>query len=274
MSHPPPSSPVRSSDLGDEFIKNLTAQQTELLTELTLSAYAAETYSDLVNLTIGFFEQIGAGASNCAIFDNQDLSLVGFSSSMRLAVIEQVQEEGIGGDDPLLTRLERSDEPAIVGFGLGITEEWRTSNAERFIQISQMHGYYGLLFIPVRLRGGPYSAAITIATELDPDAAHAFLEENCTFMLMAARTLGSRAAHLFQPGSTDDLWHPRRSEVLSPRERQVVVALSRGNRPDQIAHELTIKPVTVHMHVASARQKLGARTREQLVSLAIQKGLI
>ena len=61
---------------------------------------------------------------------------------------------------------------------------------------------------------------------------------------------------------------------LSAREREVLLWLGRGLRTDQIAHRLDVKPVTVSLHLKNARAKLGARTREQALALAIAKNWI
>lgn len=61
---------------------------------------------------------------------------------------------------------------------------------------------------------------------------------------------------------------------LSPREREVLLWLGRGDRTDQIAHRLGLKPVTVSMHLRGSRQKLGARTREQALAIAVARGWI
>ncbi len=66
----------------------------------------------------------------------------------------------------------------------------------------------------------------------------------------------------------------QRPSPLTDREREVLLWLGRGERSDQIAHRLNIKPVTVSLHLKNARKKLGARTREQALGLAIVKGWI
>ena len=58
---------------------------------------------------------------------------------------------------------------------------------------------------------------------------------------------------------------------LTAREREVLLWLGRGERTDQIAYRLGLQPVTVSLHLRTARSKLGARTREQALALAIAK---
>ena len=64
--------------------------------------------------------------------------------------------------------------------------------------------------------------------------------------------------------------HPR----LTRRERDVVrlVALGAGTR--QVAADLFVAPDTVRSHVRNAMSKTGARTRAQLVAIALAEGLI
>jgi PAS domain S-box-containing protein len=66
----------------------------------------------------------------------------------------------------------------------------------------------------------------------------------------------------------------RSSQRLTRRERDVVrlVALGAGTR--QVAAELFVAPDTVRSHVRNAMSKTGARTRAQLVAIALAEGLI
>lgn len=61
---------------------------------------------------------------------------------------------------------------------------------------------------------------------------------------------------------------------LSPRELQCLALLANGHSNDGIAQEVGIRPPTVAMHLANARLKLKAVTREHAVALAVSKGLI
>jgi DNA-binding CsgD family transcriptional regulator len=61
---------------------------------------------------------------------------------------------------------------------------------------------------------------------------------------------------------------------LSPRERECLLWLSKGLRNDRIAERMGISPATVEMHLAKARKKLTAATREQALARAIFLGLV
>lgn len=61
--------------------------------------------------------------------------------------------------------------------------------------------------------------------------------------------------------------------ALSPRERQCLELLAHGQSNSKIAANLGISLPTVALHLASARRKLGAITREHAIALAISRGM-
>ena len=63
-------------------------------------------------------------------------------------------------------------------------------------------------------------------------------------------------------------------DQLSPRERDVVRLVTQGRTDRQIAEELVLSSRTVAHHVASARRKLRAPSRNALAVAAISAGVI
>ena len=61
-------------------------------------------------------------------------------------------------------------------------------------------------------------------------------------------------------------------EELSKREREVVHLVALGHTSREIADELHISHDTVRTHVRNAQVKLGARSRAQLVAIALGEG--
>ncbi|WP_201742140.1 helix-turn-helix transcriptional regulator [Mangrovicoccus ximenensis] len=61
---------------------------------------------------------------------------------------------------------------------------------------------------------------------------------------------------------------------LSGRERDVLGFLAAGLDNQQIAERLGLAEVTVRMHMAKARRKMGAATREQALALAMARGML
>jgi DNA-binding NarL/FixJ family response regulator len=62
--------------------------------------------------------------------------------------------------------------------------------------------------------------------------------------------------------------------TLTPRERDVLHHLSRGESHEEIGHELGISIETVRTHLRKASEKLDASTRTQAVATAYRLGLI
>lgn len=61
---------------------------------------------------------------------------------------------------------------------------------------------------------------------------------------------------------------------LSPREAEVLCWLAQGLGTEAISIKMRLAPVTVSKHLAAARQRLGARTREQALAIALTRGLL
>jgi PAS domain S-box-containing protein len=70
-------------------------------------------------------------------------------------------------------------------------------------------------------------------------------------------------------GPEDDPGPPEQLGELTPREREVLTLVALGNTSMQIAEHLVISNETVRTHVRNAMGKTGARTRAQLVALAL-----
>jgi DNA-binding NarL/FixJ family response regulator len=63
-------------------------------------------------------------------------------------------------------------------------------------------------------------------------------------------------------------------ETLTPREREVLALVGRGQSNAEIAEELVLSPLTAKTHVARLFAKLPARDRAQLVVIAYETGLV
>jgi DNA-binding CsgD family transcriptional regulator len=252
----------------------LSSAQFERLQVFSRSVLAAPNYPDVFKVLADFTRDIGAGAVNCAVFDNDRRQLVGVSTTMNAAAVNRYFEEDLGSDDPLIPRIRIDPRPALLGWQMGVTPLWQQGNAARMLEAMQKDGYHGLAYFPVLVAGQPFSTSITIRNDFDPERGQAFLNSEFGLLQLAADIVGHRAAALFHGRSAGEHWHAFSPPILSRREREIVGWLASGLRTDQIAYQLNLKPVTVYMHMRSARQKLGARTREQMMALAALRGLL
>ena len=68
------------------------------------------------------------------------------------------------------------------------------------------------------------------------------------------------------------MMHQRPTVELTPREREVLLALCAGHTAKQIGRDLGIRPHTVEAYIDHMRLKLGATNRCHLVALAADQG--
>lgn len=68
--------------------------------------------------------------------------------------------------------------------------------------------------------------------------------------------------------------HRHEPAPLTAREREIVHLIAMGRVSSDICEELHIAPDTVRAHVRNAMAKTGARTRAQLIAIALGEGLL
>ena len=103
------------------------------------------------------------------------------------------------------------------------------------------------------------------------------LKDNAEEELTGAVTLAARGESYVTPRLATRLAALRGAltdEHLSPREAEVLQLIAFGHTSVEIARMLKLSPRTVETHRARIHQKLGLRTRAELVRYALARGLL
>jgi ATP/maltotriose-dependent transcriptional regulator MalT len=78
-----------------------------------------------------------------------------------------------------------------------------------------------------------------------------------------------------QDGALEEIVRETRpSNILSPREQEVLRLVAEGRSNKQIGEALFIAPTTAKYHLTSIFNKLGVDTRAQAVAVAGNRGLL
>jgi DNA-binding CsgD family transcriptional regulator len=123
------------------------------------------------------------------------------------------------------------------------------------------------LIVPLHHTQGSARGLLSIFSELPALEFDRSLQARGPALCLAALTADEKMRALAR--STID-----RLVALSPREKECLEWLSAGLRNDRIAERMGITRPTVELHLARARRKLGATTREQALVRAVLLGLV
>lgn len=130
----------------------------------------------------------------------------------------------------------------------------------------------------------PVAPRVLVLTDRDSEGeirhvlehgAHGFLTLDCDFdeLTCAVRALDRGARHIGAVVASR-LANSVASELLTGRELDVLRLLVEGHPNKVIARHLNIAPGTVKSHMKGIFQKLGARNRTQVVTVAERRGLL
>ena len=99
------------------------------------------------------------------------------------------------------------------------------------------------------------------------EALDALLRERSASLALAAHLIHARLVAADEPSPA------AAARGLTPRERDCLALVAEGLRVAELAHRLGVSEATIDFHLANARRKLGARTRDQAVALALRAGV-
>lgn len=151
--------------------------------------------------------------------------------------------------------------------GLEVTRRVRALPAPPKVIVLSMHA--DEVYVLDALRGGA--------------AAYVLKENNTDQLIMAVRGVVAGRRYLSPPLSERaiDLYTRQARatpieafDLLTVREREVLLLVAQGYTNAAIAAELTISPRTAETHRTNLLRKLGLHTQAELIRLAIERGLL
>ena len=144
-----------------------------------------------------------------------------------------------------------------------------TAKQGKFIRECGETGAVSGISSPVRLANSGHFGGWNFLTSLSRQQFENYLPSNCERL-----QLMGFVAHQALQDAADFSKKVTVQGILSPREKECLLWLSRGLRSSEIADRLGIALVTVDMHFKNCRTKLGAATREEALVKAVLSGEI
>ncbi|HWO97194.1 MAG TPA: response regulator transcription factor [Bacillus sp. (in: firmicutes)] len=151
--------------------------------------------------------------------------------------------------------------------GLSATSELKKQLPDVAILILTMHDDEEYLFMAIQagasgciLKSAPHDELLSAIQSVAQG--QAYLHPSATRRLME-EYLGN-----VKKGAVDTY------NLLSDREREVLTLIAKGFSNKEIAEQLVISVKTVETHKGNLMEKLGMRTRPELVAYALKKGLL
>lgn len=225
----------------------------------------AESVDDAWALMVAFMR--GLGASHVSNYLDLKGSDLGYSHSSPSWVGEMFLEEVYPDHDPRLTHCRANVTPYFSGKGFWSQARNLPVRRQQFEEEVVSVGIRSVVSVPVHMPARRDWGYVGIATDLCADEFDRLYKDHGTLVQWGAITAFNRIYALTREKQAERIG-------LTGRERECLLWLGRGLRYDQIADRLGLRRVTVEFHMAKARRKLNARTREQALVRAIQLSIL
>jgi len=174
------------------------------------------------------------------------------------------QEENLVAFDPGYKRGTRPKAPAFCRFVDGYPGFSREHRSYRIFSRMRDFNLRGAFLIPDKcLLNQNEMAALNVITSVDETHLNDWHESNRSTLELLGGVVHKRLRALHRPNVAQQ-------NPLTDREMDVVGQLLGGHRTARIAYNLDISEKTVEFHVANIKQKIGARTRDQILALVIE----
>lgn len=230
----------------DDFADMMSAEGPQQRWDILVRAF---TRSGLPRLAYGFAD---AGA----------FAGVGLCTGMAMSTMStQLMDRYFGGGyhtvDPLIQYL-RAGRLEPLPFDIDAMED----PPEALRDIRAMGVVSGML-VPLPPLSGCPVAGLIAGSEQTFEKTSGMLERDCRRLVALT--------HLFHARASGELMRRRDgAAALTPRERDSLQMIARGERVASVAHQLGLAEATIELHLRNARRKLGARSLPE----AVARGLL
>lgn len=188
----------------------------------------------------------------------------------------EVVGEASEGDEAIRSSLELRPDVVLMDVsmphgkdGLTATAELKKQLPDVSILILTMHDDDEYLFRAIQigasgyiLKNAPHEELVSAIESVA--SGNAYLYPTATKRLMSEYLTRMKAGG--EPASAYD--------SLSDREKEILVWIAKGYSNKEIADSLVISVKTVETHKSNLMEKLGLRTRPELIKFALKKGLL
>jgi len=191
------------------------------------------------------------------------------------ADIEVVGEAATGEE---AVRVAQEIQPDIVLMDVSMGEAGGVAATRQVLRVCPMTRVLMLTmhddaaYVQQALDAGAAGYVLKRAADSELLAAIRAVQRGETFLYPAvAKVLVDDYLRMKKSGETVAAQAP---DPLTAREREVLTQIAQGYSNHEIAERLTVSVKTIETHKARIQEKLGLRTRAELVRYAMQKGLM
>lgn len=231
---------------------------------------AVNKQEDLWKLANQVFAELGGCGLTYASVDTRSLVPHWVQSSLTDAWLNEYVDQAYHQVDPFL--LDMRHEP-IGNLAIGGDMRRHEAPSEKALQLNWGLRDAGYTMMRSNLYAGDSRYArkcVTFCTSEDV----ALFDEAQVRKIRQAATMIAAFVSPSNNSQNDAIARGIRHKTLSIRERQILGMLADGAHNAQIAHDLDIAEVTVRKTLLSARHKLGAKTREEALAIAVHMGVL
>jgi DNA-binding NarL/FixJ family response regulator len=207
------------------------------------------------------------------IADDHPVVLRGLRMVLNAQPDLEVVAEATDGDDAVELALSQDVHLAILDIsmprmtGLQAAREINRRNPDVRVLMLSMHDNEQYLFEAIRVGASGYVLKSAVDRDL-VEACRAAMRGEPFLYPGAVRALMREYLDRARAG---DALH---TEMLTPREEEIVKLVAEAHTNDEIAEMLFISKKTVERHRANILEKLGMRDRVELTRYAIRRGLV